>query len=461
MSNFLAPATVTAALKIALENALAADTAGLPHDVTVGRPDEIQGQGNAAGVNLYLYQVTPNVAWRNADLPTRNARGALVQRPRLALDLHYLLTFFGDEARMEDQRLMGHVVSALHEQPVLTDAMIEAARADADFSDFLETSDLASEVEQVKFSPLTFNLEELSKLWSIFFQTPYHLSMAYVASVVFIERQPTPVRALPVQIRTVAVVPSVAGEIVTTPDRLPDLQLWLKSDAGVTFDSEGVSLWEDQSGQGHHAEQGSAALRPGFVAHGLGTRPVVRFDGVDDRLAIQGMSYSGPLAGATVCAVVRSEQAAEQIVASFDGAQYWELALSDGGDPALARWATTDNTNTGHELPASRSLVDPRTDSRWHLVCARFDAGAAPDKLLLVDGEVVAEAAAAHGGNPLGAGETRFGFVGAGSEADVFNGPVAAAGFLAGELAELVIYDRALLAEERDRLERYFARRYG
>ena len=95
MSNFLAIATVTAALKVALENALAVDTSGMSHDVIIGRPDAIENNGNTAGVNIYLYQVTPNTAWRNADLPTRNAAGILVQRPRIALDLHYLLTFYG------------------------------------------------------------------------------------------------------------------------------------------------------------------------------------------------------------------------------------------------------------------------------------------------------------------------------------------------------------------------------
>ena len=67
----------------------------------------------------------------------------------------------------------------------------------------------------------------------------------------------------------------------------------------------------------------------------------------------------------------------------------------------------------------------------------------------------------AHGGNSLGGGVTRFGFVGAGSQADTFDGAVAATGFFAGDLAELVVYNRALTDEERDQLDRYFARRYA
>ncbi len=54
-------------------------------------------------------------------------------------------------------------------------------------------------MESVKFSPLSLDLEELSKLWSVFFQTPYALSVAYHASVVLIEAEETPQAALPVR----------------------------------------------------------------------------------------------------------------------------------------------------------------------------------------------------------------------------------------------------------------------
>jgi hypothetical protein len=187
---------------------------------------------------------------------------------------------------------------------------------------------------------------------------------------------------------------------------------------------------------------------------------VLRFDGLDDRLAIRNLNYSHPLAGMTVCAMVRSDTEAEQIVLSYDGQHYWELILSDGGDPALAQWWTTDTSATTDHLTSLRSLVDPRTDTRWHVVCAVFGAGATPDKRLFVDGAQVSEVTA-HGGNRLGSGGvTRFGFIGAGSQADAFDGDVAATGFFAGDVAEIVLFNRALSDAEREQLERYFAKRY-
>ncbi len=447
MSNYLAPATVTATLKIALENALAIDNLGFDHHVTIDRPDEINS--NSVGVNIYLYQVTPNIAWRNADLPTRNSRGQTVQRPRIALDLHYLLTFFGDEPTLQDQRLLGSVISTLHNQPLLTQAMI--AEAIANFSTLSE-SDLANEIERVKFNPISLNLEELSKLWSVFFQTAYRLSIAYSASVIFIERQPEPVNALPVQTRTVTALPSAEAERPLTPADLTDLQLWLRSDRDLTYDNNGLSAWGDQSGNTHHAVQSAAAQRPAFVAHGLGQHPVLRFDGDDDRLPIQMLNYNSPLNEVTVCALIRVTRGSNQTIVSFDNSEYWELRINRGG---RIQWRTRDTAATTHNLSPSEPLLD----GSWVFIYARFEAGATNDKQVYLDG-VLAVQRNAHGGNALG-GVTRFGFIGAGSEANTFDGPVAAGAFFASDLAEILIYNRALTETERDQLETYFAQRYG
>lgn len=208
MSNFLAIATVTATLQSVLQAAVGEDVAGA--SATTVRPDGSDNGLPPRGVNIYLYQVTPNVAWRNSDLPTRSADGRLVQRPRVALDLHYLLSFYGAENTLEPQRVLGSVARALHTQPVLTRGQIEATRQaalDDDPDHFLRDTNLADEVELVKFMPLSLSLEELSKLWSVFFQTHYTLSMAYLATTVLIEADLAPQRPLPVRVRNITAVP--------------------------------------------------------------------------------------------------------------------------------------------------------------------------------------------------------------------------------------------------------------
>ncbi|HEX9867628.1 MAG TPA: DUF4255 domain-containing protein [Candidatus Tectomicrobia bacterium] len=201
MSNFLAIATVTSTLQRLLQGALAADVPGAT--VTTVRPDSLTAGAPTTGVNIYLYQVTPNGALRNADLPTR-IEGNPVQRPVAALDVHYLLTFYGDETNLEPQRLLGSVVRTLHARPVLTRQMIRDTVINVPL---LGGSDLADQVELVKFSPSPLSLEELSKLWSVFFQTPYSLSAVYQGTVVLIESKETPQAALPVRERKVYVVP--------------------------------------------------------------------------------------------------------------------------------------------------------------------------------------------------------------------------------------------------------------
>lgn len=203
MSNFLAIATVTAALNQVLSEAIVSDVDDAK--VTTFRPDN-NGHMPTTGVNIFLYQVTPNSAWQNADLPTRRSNGDLIQRPRAALDLHYLLSFFGDEGKLVPQRVLGSVIRSLHAQPILPRELIRKTIAKSEF-DFLVTSNLADSVELVKFSPLLLSLEDLSKLWSVYFQTPYSLSMAYQATVVLIESENSTQSALPVRARNIYVVP--------------------------------------------------------------------------------------------------------------------------------------------------------------------------------------------------------------------------------------------------------------
>lgn len=204
MSNYLAIATVTAALSELLQAGMHDVSAATGATVTMVRPD---GTGlPAVGVNVFLYQVAPNAAFRNDDLPTRRAAGDLIQRPRAALDLHYLLTFYGDDTRLEPQRILGTAVRTLHTHPVLTQALIRQTQTKPIYG-YLAESNLAESVELVKFTPLPLSIEELSKVWSVCFQTHYSLSVAYQGTVVLIESDESARTALPVRSRNLYVVP--------------------------------------------------------------------------------------------------------------------------------------------------------------------------------------------------------------------------------------------------------------
>jgi hypothetical protein len=202
MSNFLAIATVTAGIVQLLQAKVSQDVSGAT--VTNVRPESNGAGLPNVGANLFLYQVTPNPHWRNEDLPTRDDQGRLRQRIRLALDLHYLLTFYGDETVFEPQRVLGSVARTLNNQPALTRDLIQAAQ---NANPILAASNLADENELVRFASMALSLEELSKLWSVFFQIPYTLSMAYQGTLVFLESDQTPRMTLPVQARVIRAMP--------------------------------------------------------------------------------------------------------------------------------------------------------------------------------------------------------------------------------------------------------------
>jgi Pvc16 N-terminal domain len=183
VSNHLAVATVSAALKRTLELALPSTLQQQAVSVVTGRPEAPSAGATDPKVTVFLYQVTPNPAWRNADLPTRRSDGlTMVQRPQAAVDLHYLISFFGDEKQQVPELLLGLVLRTLHSRPILARDRIQEVSAGP-----LAGSNLADQVEPVRFVPLAMTLEELSKLWAVFFQIPYRLSLAYQASVVLVE----------------------------------------------------------------------------------------------------------------------------------------------------------------------------------------------------------------------------------------------------------------------------------
>lgn len=194
MSNALAIATVTTGLAQIIRGAVQTAVPGA--DVVTERPDATTSPSRR--VHLYLYQVSPNAALRNSDLPTRNAEGRLVQRPQVALDLHFLLAFYGNEKELEPQRMLGAVARDLHALPVLTRQMIADAIAS---QSFLAGSNLADSFEQIKFAPSSLSLEEMSKLWSVLLQTPYALSVVYQGTVVLIDAVESAPQALPVLTR--------------------------------------------------------------------------------------------------------------------------------------------------------------------------------------------------------------------------------------------------------------------
>ena len=228
MSNSLSIATVTACIRKILENSFIStadeDELESPQVTTLPPDDPGVPQAGERGANIFLFQVTPNPHWRNTDLPTRSSDANLMAKPRLALDLHYLVTFYGDETALEAQRLLGIASRTLHEQPVLSRNLVEqtiAAPPDG-LAGIITRSNLHEAEELVRITPTPMTIEELARIWSVLaFQTKFRLSLIYQASVVLIERDTAVSEALPVRIRNVYVDPinqPVVSQVASEPD---------------------------------------------------------------------------------------------------------------------------------------------------------------------------------------------------------------------------------------------------
>jgi hypothetical protein len=210
MSSPLAIATVTAVLKDLLNDGLVnSDLSASVGMVTVSAlpPDRVAtGAEETSRLNLFLYQVTANLGWRNAELPSRGGDGGRVTSAPLALDLHYLLTAYG-AADLDAEILLGYAMQLLHENPGLSRNMIRKTfSVTSPVTDKLlppsvsglNAADLADQIELCKIAPRYLTTEELSRLWSAM-QARYRPSMAYDVSVVLIEATVPVKAALPVR----------------------------------------------------------------------------------------------------------------------------------------------------------------------------------------------------------------------------------------------------------------------
>lgn len=243
MSNALAIAAVTITLRSLIDRNLPDDLAGAavtakPLDKALNGSGSSTGSGNQ--INLFLYQTEFNPTWRNMPLPDQ-VRAGETGHPPLALNLHYLITAYGEEDDdTRSHRLLGQAMSTLHDHPILSAAEIEAATVVE-----LPGSTLHEQIECVRIVPHTLSVDELSRLWTTF-QTQYRISVAYQASVVLIEsnrptRTPLPVltrgrndEGVTVQSDLTPPVPTLTA--LVPPRRQPSLRL------GETFQINGARL---------------------------------------------------------------------------------------------------------------------------------------------------------------------------------------------------------------------------
>jgi uncharacterized protein DUF4255 len=144
-----------------------------------------------AGANLltlFLYKVLENPFLKNDDrtLLPPNAAGLIVEKPApLTVDLYYLLSAHsgGDAAALvEAHRALSRAMRVLYDHAVLQGSVLRSDSANG-------LTDRS--VIRVTLNPIT--MEDMTRIWSVFPDTPYEISVTYLASPVEIElTEPVP-----------------------------------------------------------------------------------------------------------------------------------------------------------------------------------------------------------------------------------------------------------------------------
>jgi hypothetical protein len=231
MSSPLAIGAVSAVLRNLLDNGIV--DVGVPIGsvgVSAVAPDtiDLNDTNSTPSLNVFMYRTSRNIGWENAAFPARNSRGEPISNQPLALNLHYLVTAYGDND-FEAEILLGYAMQLLHERPVLDRPAIRRALGPATLDasilppafQALSVSDLAEQIESITVTQEPIDSEEMSRLWSAF-QSNYRPTAAYVVTVVLIETRSPVSSGLPVLSRgPVDPVTNRERGVVVTPGLVP------------------------------------------------------------------------------------------------------------------------------------------------------------------------------------------------------------------------------------------------
>lgn len=163
--------------------------AGRPNRVYVGAP--VPAELGDAEVSLTLFDTRPSAALRNtprfAPPPSKGpVTGPAAPIESIALELRYLIACYrkggvGDPTAFPDeQATLGRIIASLHADPVLSIAAEPAPGA----GPAEKEAALAEQI--VRLSLESFGLDDWSRLWAMFPESPLRTSIVYLAAPVYV-----------------------------------------------------------------------------------------------------------------------------------------------------------------------------------------------------------------------------------------------------------------------------------
>jgi hypothetical protein len=247
---------------------------------------------------------------------------------------------------------------------------------------------------------------------------------------------------------------------VHTAEAIPvsGLQLWLKADAGVTKVGNSVTGWTDQSGGTVYTlTQATASKQPTFEPNWHNGRPAVRFDGLNDYLV--DLTSTLDLTSGLSIFVVAENSVRQNFNGVFKVAQpasgpegigayvevSWEVGSSSAGSGNVV--FNVDRSVGGQfNFQSGANAPPPAGEPYLYDV---ISSGLASEQRTqgVVRSSQATSLNPASPSLPSGAGNPMVGMA------------IATQGPLNGYISEVLVYDRAVTAAERDEIYAYLEQR--
>jgi hypothetical protein len=133
-------------------------------------------------LTLFLYKVTENPDLKNRERVVLPQPGGNViqRRPPLTLDTYYLLTAHGgtDELKvLEAHQALGRAMRVFYDNGIIQGSLLRAKDPSKGLT--------ANSVLRVTLNPIS--LEDMTRIWSVFPDTPYEISVTYLVTPVEID----------------------------------------------------------------------------------------------------------------------------------------------------------------------------------------------------------------------------------------------------------------------------------
>jgi hypothetical protein len=220
-----------------------------------------------------------------------------------------------------------------------------------------------------------------------------------------------------------------------------NIDLWLRSDAGVQTSGASVTQWDDQSGNGRHATH-SFGVPPVFVANQVNGLPVIRFNGSNNGLATPAFT-AFPNKRGCLFVVVRINGPSFTSGGGFShicGTWYSPTGTT------MQFGATTANYGYFDGVGTVGFNVAPLPPSAWGIVTLHRNADTSFD---FYKSGIIATTSTVANNQPSSLPQ-HIGYSGFPGISEVLN----------GDLAEVIYYGRSLSPAEIEQVNTYLANKY-